>query len=100
MTLELLITAINSDDAPTVHKILSQNPHLKSHINNPLLPFDSPPILSVRSRAMLDVLLDAGADINAKSRWWAGPFHILDTINPSLAPYAIERGAAISIHSA
>jgi len=29
-------------------------------------------ITRVRSREMLDVLLEAGADINAKSRWWAG----------------------------
>jgi len=32
-------------------------------------PFDSPAIVGARSREMVDVLLDAGADINARSRW-------------------------------
>ena len=37
----------------------------------------------VRSREMLDVLLDAGADINGRSRWWAGGFGILDVRVPT-----------------
>jgi ankyrin repeat protein len=49
---------------------------------------------------MLDVLLDAGADINARSRWWAGGFGILDSVPPELAPYAIERGATITVNAA
>jgi ankyrin repeat protein len=49
---------------------------------------------------MLDVLLDAGADINSRSRWWAGGFGILDCASPDVAAYAIERGAAVSVHAA
>lgn len=49
---------------------------------------------------MLDVLLEAGADINARSDWWAGGFGLLDCADPDLAFYAIERGATITVHSA
>jgi ankyrin repeat protein len=55
---------------------------------------------SVRSREMLDVLLEAGADINAKSRWWAGGFGLLHSAEPALASYAIQRGAVVDIHAA
>jgi ankyrin repeat protein len=69
-------------------------------INEPMADFDSQPITHVRSRAMLDVLLKAGADINVKSRWWAGGFGLLDCANPELAAYAIKRGAELTVHAA
>jgi hypothetical protein len=64
-------TAFREDDADQVRRLIELHPILKEHINDPLGPFDSPPIANVRSRRMLDLLLEAGADINAKSRWWA-----------------------------
>lgn len=69
-------------------------------INEPIGPFDSPAITQARSREMLDVLLDAGADINAKSRWWAGGFGLLHNATPALAAYAIQRGAIVDAHAA
>ena len=53
-----------------------------------------------RSRAMIDVLLAAGADLNAMSQWWAGGFGLLHIADPELAAYAIERGAVVDIHAA
>ena len=49
---------------------------------------------------MIDVLLAAGADINAKSQWWAGGFGFLHTADPERAEYAIERGAVVDVHAA
>jgi ankyrin repeat protein len=49
---------------------------------------------------MLDVLLEAGADINAKSQWWAGGFCLLDSATDDLARYAIQRGARVEPHAA
>jgi len=57
-------------------------------------------ITAVRSRAMLDVLLEAGADINARSRWWAGGFGLLDHADPQLAAYALSHGAVLTVHAA
>jgi ankyrin repeat protein len=73
---------------------------LKAKINDPVAAFDSPAINHARSRKMLDVLLAAGADINARSRWWAGGFGLLDSASPDLAAYAIERGAVLTAHAA
>jgi ankyrin repeat protein len=92
--------AFHSDDAPAIRRLLDQFPEFKARINDPIGPFNSPAIIGVRSRAMLDALLDAGADINARSKWWAGGFGLLDCVSPDLAAYAIERGAAITVHAA
>jgi ankyrin repeat protein len=97
---QLIKEAFEANDAEGLRRLLSRHPHLKEFVNQPICPFDSPPINWVRSREMLDLLLDAGADINAKSRWWAGGFGILDSVEPSLASYAIERGAVITPHAA
>lgn len=92
--------AFHKDDAAAVRQILERHPQLKGLINDPVGDFDSPIIMGVRSPAMLDVLLDAGADINARSKWWAGGFGLLDTASPELAEYAIARGADITVHAA
>ena len=49
---------------------------------------------------MIDALLQAGADINARTRWWAGSFGVLDSANGDLANYLITRGATLDIHAA
>ena len=72
--MELLKNAFHADDAKWLRKLLNRYPEFKRLINEPIGPFDSPAIANVRSREMLDVLLEAGADIDAKSRWWAGGF--------------------------
>lgn len=92
--------ALAADEAGRVREILARHPELKAAIDAPLGPFDSPAIGNVRSRAMLDVLLEAGADINARSRWWAGGFGLLHSASPELAMYAIERGAIVDVHAA
>src|SRR5262245_66589383 len=100
LPVEQIKKAFRADNADEVRQLLSRHPQFKARINEPIGPFDSPAIVNVRSRAMLDVLLDAGADINARSRWWAGGFGLLDGASPELADYAIERGATITAHAA
>jgi ankyrin repeat protein len=92
--------AFATDDAASVRAMLQRHPHLNALLDQPIGPFDSPAIVNVRSRAMLDVLLDAGANIDARSRWWAGGFGLLDVAEPGLATYAIERGATVDAHAA
>jgi ankyrin repeat protein len=100
MDVEALKAALAADDADGVRAVLQSHPPLKALINEPIGPFDSPAIVNVRSRKMLDVLLEAGADINARSRWWAGGFGLLDSVDPELAAYAIEHGAVVDAHAA
>jgi hypothetical protein len=95
-----LTEALRNDDAVGVHDILARYPELRTKVNEAIGPFDSPPVVNARSRQTLDVLLAAGADINARSSWWAGGFGLLDSANPELAAYAIQRGALVDIHAA
>jgi len=97
---ELLKKAWCTLDAGAFRKVLEHHPELKGRINEPVAAFDSPLITTVRTREMLDVLLEAGADINVKSQWWAGGFGLLHGASPELAAYAIERGAFIDVHAA
>jgi len=98
--IELLKKAFHADDAQWLRKLLERYPEFKKLINEPIGPFDSPAIANVRSREMLDVLLEAGADINAKSRWWAGGFGLLHNAEPDLAAYALQQGATADVHAA
>src|SRR5262249_18463772 len=98
--IEELKQALRGDNASAVREILDRLPELKARINEPIGPFDSPAVVSVRSLEMLDVLLAAGADLNAKSSWWAGGFGLLHGARPELAAYAIRRGAFVDIHAA
>src|SRR5262245_19041436 len=98
--MELFKKAFAEDDADLFRRLLERHPDLKAKINEPVAAFDAPVITRVRSREMLEVLLAAGADINAKSRWWAGGFGLLHGASPELATYAIERGAVVDVHAA
>src|SRR2546426_8275135 len=64
---ELARKALRGDNATAVRRLLKRYPQLniRAKINEPAAEFDAPVITQVRSRAMLDVLLAAGADINA-----------------------------------
>ena len=97
---ELFKQAFAANDAAMFRRLLERHPELKAKINEPVAAFDAPLITAVRSREMLDVLLEAGADINAKSRWWAGGFGLLHSAEPDLAAYAIQRGAVVDVHAA
>jgi hypothetical protein len=98
--IELAAKALQADNAAEVERLLEAHPELRRRVNEPVGDFGSPAILNVKSRAMLDVLLGAGADINVRSTWWAGSFGLLDTAEPALAAYAIERGATVTAHAA
>ncbi|WP_165253661.1 ankyrin repeat domain-containing protein [Paludisphaera soli] len=97
---EKLMRAIESDDVDGVRLMLKRSPSLRKRINDPLGSFDSPPLNSVQSAAMIDALVEAGADLNGKSAWWAGGFGVTHLTSPELAAYAVERGAELDIHAA
>ena len=74
--------ALQDDDIAGFRELLAQCPELRAEINEPISHFHSPLILWVRSEAMLEALLAADADINARSEWWAGGFGLLDHSQP------------------
>jgi ankyrin repeat protein len=102
---EALTAAIKANDAALARQVLARYPVLHSTLNEPLpnYSFDTPAIVAAvqkDNRDMVDALLDAGADINARSKWWAGGFGVLDCSSEALTPYLIKRGAYVDIHAA
>ena len=68
-------TAIRQGDVARARELLATQPDLRARINEPRFDFDSPAIHQAkRNLALVDVLLEHGADINAPSTWWAGGF--------------------------
>ena len=51
-------------------------------------------------RAMIDLLLDHGADIDQRSDWWAGSFGVLDGASDELSAHLLKRGATLTAHAA
>ena len=99
------VAAVVANDVGRARELLDRHAELRAQLNHPApeLPFGMVPILPVVKsgcREMVDVFLSAGADINARSHWWAGGFGVLDTCEPAMAPFLIERGAIVDAHAA
>jgi ankyrin repeat protein len=100
----VLLKAIQANDAPQVAEALERHPELKGKLDGPLpgYSFGGTALLAAvhqRNREMIDALLRAGADINARSDWWAGSFGVLDSAS-GLEDFLVERGARVDAHAA
>jgi len=102
--MEQLAAAVKANDLARAEQTLERHPELKSRLNEPRPEFSFGATLLLgalqrRSKEMIDLLLRAGADINARSHWWAGGFGVLDD-DHGLASFLIERGATVDAHAA
>lgn len=94
--LERMRRAIDASDAKAVRLLLERHAELRAAVNEPLFPFDSPALVHFASRddtAVIDVLLDFGADPNRRSDWWAGGFHPLHGASAPVAARLLAAGA-------
>ena len=92
--LELVHDAFSRHDAPALRRLLAKHAEIRARINEPWFEFDSPAIVHFATdRAMVDVLLDFGADPNRKSEWWAGGFHALYSATGDAAERLLAAGA-------
>src|SRR4051812_33957461 len=102
--MEQLVQAVLASDAPRARQLLDLHPELKPRLNDaiPNHGFGTTLLLAAVQRTnkdLIDVLIAAGADINARSHWWAGGFGVLDD-DRGLASFLIERGAVVDVHAA
>lgn len=89
--------AVHAKDAGELRRLLAGSQYLQSVINSPVLDFGQQAIHHLAGDvAMLDVLLDFGADPNSKSNWDNGPFVPLDLANETSARHLISRGAILT----
>lgn len=101
---QALRAAIQAGDAGLVRQVLGRFPELAAQLDAPLpdAAFGMTPLLAAVSqgnREMVDVLLQAGANINQRSHWWAGSFGVLDN-DGELHDFLIGRGAVVDAHAA
>lgn len=95
--------AFQRDDASALRRLFIEHPELKTRVDAPVFGFECPAIVIAASRGkreLIDTLLEAGANINARSTWWAGSFGVLDHDNHEIVPFLLDRGARIDAHAA
>ena len=88
--------SVRNGDAETVRRLLQTHDELRAAINEPVFEFNSPALVAIAGRgdvALVDVLLESGADPNRKSSWWAGGFHPLYSASPAEAERLLAAGA-------
>ena len=89
-----LCAAFEQRQPDVVRRLLAEQPAIRARINDPVFGFDSPAIVAFAgNRAMVEVLLEAGADPNRRSNWWAGGFHPLHSATPESAELLLAAGA-------
>ena len=101
-TLEQFDIAVREGDAELARELLERHADVRARTNEPRFDFDSPAIHQARNNlALVDVLLEHGANINARSKWWAGGFGILELdLTLEQAVPLINRGARITAWAA
>jgi len=93
---EQLHYAMQRGDAAAARQLFSQHAEFRPLINAPLFPFDSPAIVACATdAAMVEVLLEFGADPNQRSSWWAGGFHTLHVATGAAADRLLAAGAVM-----
>lgn len=86
----------DSRDTSALRELLEGRPELRPLINEPVCAFDTPPLVwaaGADDLGFVEVLLEFGADPNAKSHWWAGGFHALHSARGVVADRLIAAGA-------
>ena len=102
---EALKAAVCDSDAARVRELLARYPELRAKIDDPLpgYAFGIQALFAAvqrSDRATIDLLLDAGANINKRTEWWAGGFGVLDDCDPGMVEFLTQRGAVLDAHSA
>jgi ankyrin repeat protein len=83
-------------DATSLRALFKRYPSARTMIDAPIFPFDSPALAHFAGDAdvaIIDVLLESGADPNRRTSWWAGGFHPLHSATGAVADRLIEAGA-------
>jgi ankyrin repeat protein len=91
---ERLRDAFHRCDVRTLRRLFGEHPELRGRLNEPVFGFDAPAIVAYSGNlAMVEMLLELGADPNKRSEWWAGGFHALHGATQATADRIIAAGA-------
>jgi ankyrin repeat protein len=109
-THEAFKVAVECGEADRVRRLFAEHPELADKVDGPWFAFNSPAIVhaaGMKNRALIDALLDLGADIDARSTWVPGPYSALHRLvdgqteeSLALAEHLLARGATLDPHAA
>ena len=92
--IERIHEAFQRRDANALRRVLERHAELRGQIDIPAFSFNAPAIVAfANDAAIVDVLLEFGADPNRRSDWWAGGFHALHSATGAAADRLIAAGA-------
>jgi ankyrin repeat protein len=102
--MEALAAALKTRQPTSIAEVLSRFPSVKSRLDEALPggAFGATALIVAveqANRDLVDLLLASGANINQRSHWWAGGFHVLED-DHGLADFLIARGATLDAKSA
>ncbi|MEI7985516.1 MAG: ankyrin repeat domain-containing protein [Armatimonadota bacterium] len=96
--------AIYEGDLATLERLLRTKSVLRKHLDDPMFDFDSPAVVFAshhpHAETLLPLLVKYGADLNVRSKWWAGGFGALDHASSKTADLLVELGAKFDVFSA
>ena len=92
--MDQLSDALGAHDIDRARQLLLQDAELRTKINAPVFGFDAPAIVAfARDSDAVGLLLEFGADPNARSIWWGGGFHALHSATGAAAEKLLAAGA-------
>ncbi len=95
------VAAVNAKDIAQVRTLLEQDAEVRQRINDPLFGFGGRAVHQVGHwTALLDLLAEHGADVNAVSDWWAGGFGLMDRVDPGMVDEFMKRGVKMTVWAA
>ncbi|HZI81108.1 MAG TPA: hypothetical protein VFD69_16410 [Vicinamibacterales bacterium] len=94
---EAFCEAVRAGDTGRAKTLLDAE-HVRKRVNDPMFDFGqrAAHIAAAKSEPLLAMLLDAGADVNAKSDWENGPFTVLDRADEATVRFLLARGATLT----
>jgi ankyrin repeat protein len=98
---KMFCAALFARDVAGARTALESSAFVRQHINEPAFDFGQRAAhVAARDPAMLDLLIEFGADVNLRSDWATGPFTVLDNADEASARFLIGRGAVLTPHVA
>jgi ankyrin repeat protein len=92
---------VEREDAPGLLALLGAHQQVRGLIDEPLFSFGKPAVVCARNNLpLLDVLLEFGANINARSQWEPGSYGVLNETDTNVVDALLKRGAEWDIHAA
>jgi ankyrin repeat protein len=92
------VRAVHTRDAAALRALLQRDGNARALIDEPLFSFDSPALAHISGdadTAVIDVLLEFGADPNRRTQWEPGGFHPLHSATGIVADRLIAAGAVM-----